>query len=439
MFKTLHLRLLISYLGVTAAILGTSMAAVYQLFTYSIYQQLDSQLFTLADAATHNLLLIKTDPTTVRAKIPRTFDNDGDLDIPWQDLRQNHQGVEWFNADGQLLAKGGTISPRLPLIPTRQVSTPQNLQQDRIRTVTVPVYPYQARENRGLEGYVRVSQSTEDVEIELSRLRWGLGLGGIVALLLSGVGGLWLTRQSVQPIEMSFQRLKQVNQQLKQFTADASHELRSPLTVIKTSIQVMMTHPERIHSADVEKLEAIASATGQMTHLVEDLLFLARTDTTTISPSVEWAIIPIDELLEDLFDLLSPQAEVKKLILKLDLAAGLFVKGDPIQLKRLFSNLIENALQYTPSGGTVAISLVRLNKFVLVKIEDSGIGIAPEHIPLIFHRFWRADKARKYREEGSGLGLAIALAIAQCHAGAIALTSQVGVGSCFEVRLPITS
>lgn len=439
MFKTLHLRLLISYLGVTAAILGTSMAAVYQLFTYSIYQQLDSQLFTLADAATHNLLLIKTDPATVRAKIPRTFDNDGDLDIPWQDLRQNHQGVEWFNADGQLLAKGGTISPRLPLVPTRQVSTPQNLQQDRIRTVTVPVYPYQARENRGLEGYVRVSQSTEDVEIELSRLRWGFGLGGIVALFLSGVGGLWLTRQSVQPIEMSFQRLKQVNQQLKQFTADASHELRSPLTVIKTSIQVMMTHPERIHSADVEKLEAIASATGQMTHLVEDLLFLARTDTTTISPSLEWAIIPIDELLEDLFDLLSPQAEVKKVIFKLDLAEGLFVKGDPIQLKRLFSNLIENALQYTPSGGTIDVSLVRLNNFVLVKIEDSGIGIAPEHIPLIFHRFWRADKARKYREEGSGLGLAIALAIAQRHAGSIALTSQVGVGSCFEVRLPITS
>lgn len=301
------------------------------------------------------------------------------------------------------------------------------------------MYPYQVRENQGLEGYIRVSQSTEDVEIELSRLRWGLGLGGIVALLLSGVGGLWLTRQSVQPIEMSFQRLKQVNQQLKQFTADASHELRSPLTVIKTSIQVMMTHPERIHLADVEKLAAIASATGQMTHLVEDLLFLARTDTTTISLSLEWAIIPIDELLEDLFDLLLPQAEVKKVIFKLDLSEGLFVKGDPIQLKRLFSNLIENALQYMPSGKTVTVFLVHMNNFVFVKIEDTGIGIAPEHIPLVFDRFWRADKARKYREEGSGLGLAIASAIAQRHAGAIALNSQVGVGSCFEVRLPIAS
>lgn len=439
MFQTLHWRLLISYLGVMAAILGTSTVAVYQVFAYSIYQQLDSQLFTLADAATHNLLLIKADRAAVRTKVPRAFDNDGDLDIPWQDLRRYHQGVEWFDAEGQLLAKGGTISPKLPLARTGQVSAPQNLQQNRIRTIAVPVYPHEARENQRLEGYVRVSQSTEDVETELSRLRWGLGLGGIVALLLTGVGGLWLTRQSVQPIEISFRRLKQVNQQLKQFTADASHELRSPLTVIKTSIQVMMTHPERIHPADVEKLEAIASATGQMTRLVEDLLFLARTDTTTITPGLEWGIIPIDELLEDLFDLLSPQAEAKKVILKLDLAEGLFVKGDPIQLKRLFSNLIENALQYTPSGGSVTVSLVHLNNFVLVLIEDTGIGIAPEHIPLVFHRFWRADKARKYREEGSGLGLAIASAIAQRHAGAITVTSQVGVGSCFEVRLPIAS
>lgn len=439
MFQTLHWRLLISYLGVMAAILGTSTMAVYHLFAYSIYQQLDSQLFTLADAARHNLLLIKADRATVRTKVPRTFDSDGDLDIPWQDLRQHRQGVEWFNAEGQLLAKAGTISPSSPLVRTGQVSTPQTLQQNQIRTLAVPVYPRQAKENNRLEGYVRVSQSTLDVDTELSRLREGLGIGGIVALLLTGIGGLWLTRQSVQPIEISFQRLKQVNQQLKQFTADASHELRSPLTVIKTSIQVMMTHPERIHPADVEKLEAIASATGQMTRLVEDLLFLARTDTTTITPGLGWGIIPIDELLEDLFDLLSPQAEAKKIILKLDLAEGLFVKGDPIQLKRLFSNLIENALQYTPSGGTVTVSLVHLNNFVLVKIEDTGIGIAPEHIPLVFHRFWRADKARKYREEGSGLGLAIASAIAQRHAGAIALTSQVGVGSCFEVRLPIAS
>lgn len=437
MFQALHWRLLISYLGVMMAILGTSTVAVYQVVVYSIYQQVDQQMLTLADAASHSLLLIKANRAAIQSKFPRTFDNDGDLDIPWQDMRQHHQGVEWFDAERQLLGKAGTIFPKLTWVQTRFAS-PQTLQQNQIRTLIFPVYPPGFVKNpQGLEGYVRVSESTEDVETELSRLRWGLTSGGIIALTLTGVGGLWLTRQSLQPIKLSFQQLKQVNQQLKQFTADASHELRSPLTVIKTSIQVMMTHPERIHPADVEKLDAIASATQQMTDLVEDLLVLARTDTTIITRAVEWVSIPLEELLEDLRDFLLPQAQAKKITLKSDLPDGVLIKGDATSIRRLFSNLLENALQYTPDQGRVTISLVSLDRFVVISVEDTGVGIAPEHIPLIFNRFWRADQARSHREEGSGLGLAIAQAIAQYHGGEITVTSQVGVGSCFQVRLPV--
>lgn len=439
MFQALHWRLLFSYLGVMVAILGTSTVAVYNFFTYSIYQQLDRQLLTLADAAAHSLPAIKADRAAIYSEIPRTFDNDGDLDIPWQDLRQHQQGVEWFNAERQLLGKAGTIFPNLTLEQTENFASLQTLQQDQIRTLTVRVYPREGKNRQRLEGYVRVNESTEDVELELGRLRWGLGLGGVIALTLTGVSGLWLARQSMQPIEQSFQQLKQFTQQLKQFTADASHELRSPLTAIKTSVQVMMTHPERIHPADVNKLDAIASATKQMTRLVEDLLLLARTDATVTNPALEWRLIPIDELLEDLVDFLSPQAEVKGITLKTDLSDGVFVKGDAAQLRRLFSNLLENALQYTPSGGTVDIGIFNLDRFVVISVEDTGIGIHPQHIPLVFNRFWRADKARSHREEGLGLGLAIAQAIAQCHGGEINVSSQIGVGSCFQVRLPIVS
>lgn len=265
---------------------------------------------------------------------------------------------------------------------------------------------------------------------ELDRLIWGLGCGGLVAVILSGVGGWWLTRQSLKPIEQSFQ-------QLKQFTADASHELRSPLTAVKTSIEVMMNHPERIHPADVKKLKAIAQASNQMTRLVEDLLLLARIDTTSKTPVVESISIPLDELLEDLVDLLQPQAEAKEITLKLDSSNEVFVKGNANQLKRLFANLLENALQYTLGGGSVKVVIISLERFVVINIEDSGVGIESEHIPLVFHRFWRADKARNRREGGMGLGLAIAQAIAQQHKGEITLSSQVGVGSCFQVRLPV--
>ncbi|MEH2104408.1 MAG: ATP-binding protein [Nostoc sp.] len=110
-----------------------------------------------------------------------------------------------------------------------------------------------------------------------------------------------------------------------------------------------------------------------------------------------------------------------------------------MQLKRLFSNLLQNALQYTSKGGTVIVSLVKLERLVAINVQDNGIGIAPEHLTLIFNRFWRADQARSQREGGLGLGLAIANAIARTHGGDIIVTSEVGVGSCFQVRLPLAS
>jgi len=434
MFQALHWRLLFSYLGVMVAIMGTSTVTVYNFFAYSLAQQLNSQLLNLANAAAHSLPAIKADRAAIHSTFPRTFDNDGDLDIPWQNLRKSDQSVEWFDTERQLLGKVGKQLPESSFL-----SKLHAFQQGRIRTLIIPVYQPVSSETRQLQGYVRVCESTQAVETELGRLRWGLGLGGIIALTLTGIGGLWLMRESVRPIELSFEQLKQLTEQLKQFTADASHELRSPLTVVKTSIQVMMTHPERIHPADVEKLDALVSATNQMTHLVEDLLLLARTDAIAATPTPEWVCIPVGELLEDLVDLLLPQAQAQEITLKLDLPEEVFILGDATKLQRLFSNLLENALQYTPTGGNITISLVSFDRFVVISVEDTGIGIAPEHIPLVFNRFWRADQARSHREEGSGLGLAIAQAIAQFHGGEITLSSQVGVGSCFQVRLPVVS
>ncbi len=435
MFRTLHLRLLFSYLSVMATILGTSTLAVYKFFSYSVYYQLDSELAILASAAAHSLPSIEADRAAIHSRLPRNFDNDGDLDIPWQNLRKSDQSVEWFDAERHLLGKAGRQLPEGPLVPKIHA-----FQQGKIRTLVISVYaPVAVTARQQIQGYIRVSQSTLTLDTELGRLRWGLGLGGVIALLLTGIGGLWLTRQSLKPVKQSFQQLKQFTQQLKQFTADASHELRSPLTAIKTSVQVMMNHPERIHPADVEKLNAIASATNQMAHLVEDLLLLARTDATDTTPIPQWVAIPLDEVLEDLVDFLSPQAEAKGITLRSHLKSGVAVKGDATRVRRLFSGLLENALQYTLFGGTVTVSLTHLGRSVFVNVEDTGIGIAPEHIPLVFDRFWRADRARSHREGGLGLGLAIAQAIARSHGGEITVSSQVGVGSCFQVRLPVIS
>jgi len=402
-----------------AVIFGASAAAVYLFFVHSLYQQVDNRLLTLAQSAAPSL-------TTVKLEGGEHLDNRAE--IPWQDLfRRNRQSLSWFDEKGKKLAEQGSIQVNLPL----RVGI-LTLPRDRIRTFTIPVYSRQLNQpDLKLEGYIRASESMSEIEDVINWLRWGFGVGGVVALALTGVGGVWLVNESLKPTRQSFE-------QLKQFTADASHELRSPLTAIKTSIDVILKHPERIHPKDARKLSAIASATNQMIRLVEDLLLLARS--TAVNPalsSVQLNPILLDKVLQDLMTLLEPQSQSRKIVLRASLTPGLMVLGDTSKLNRLFSNLLENALQYTPQGGTVALTLVRVNRFVIVSIEDTGMGIAPERLKLVFQRFWRADRARSYRSGGQGLGLSIAQAIAQQHDGEITVSSREGVGSCFRVRLPL--
>ena len=323
------------------------------------------------------------------------------------------------------MGKAGSKLPALPLVKQFQA-----VEQDGLRILTVPIgklvstHPTAIRQYKQVKGYIRVSESTQATDAELERLRQGLSWGGSLALLLAGIGSWWLMRQALQPIEQNFR-------QLQQFTADASHELRHPLTGIKASAEVMQSHPERFHPADLPKLAAIAGAANDMTSLVEDLLLLARSEDRLTSHIA----IPLDELLEDLADLFLPQATAKQIQLKHQLTPA-WVKADPAQLKRLFTNLLENALAYTASG-SITLSSALEDDWVIVRITDTGIGIAPEDLPDVFNRFWRADQARSRREGGTGLGLAIVQAIVQSHRGKILVTSQLGVGSQFQVELPV--
>jgi signal transduction histidine kinase len=422
-FRDTSSRLLLSYLLAMLVVMGLSSMGVYHFFAHSLNQQLNHQLLVLADAAAHNLLAIKSDKMAVNRKMPRILDHDGDLDIPWQDLRLYHQSVEWFDPNQQLLGKAGKQFPQTPF-----VTSFHSWQHNDLRTLTIPVYS--SEKNQLILGYVRVSASTVEIQKELNRLLMGLGVGGALGLVLIGGSGWWLTVKALQPIEHSFQ-------QLQQFTADASHELRSPLTAIKTTVSVIQSHPERIHPSDVKKITTIESATQQMTELVEDLLLLARSDSDSVNLHKTAIPLPIDELLFDLIDTLQPEAEAREINLVVDVTDEVWVKGDARQLERLLRNLLENALQYTPNGGIVRAKIIKSGIFAIIEVADTGIGIAPEHLSLVFNRFWRAEKARSRRQGGSGLGLAIVQAITHVHGGEISVTSQIGVGSCFQVKLPL--
>jgi two-component system, OmpR family, manganese sensing sensor histidine kinase len=430
----LRWHLLLSYLTVMLAILSISILAVYEFTYHSFYAQFEHRLEMLAQAASHSLLDIKAQNLQGQRKDnsshilnsdpPFRLDHDGDLDIPWRKLREPNQGVEWFNAQGQLVGNAGTLLSELPPQPGWQTQD-----NGRVRAITLPFYSH-PQDQPQLEGYIRTSEDTTEVEALLSRFRWGLLLGGSVILGMTGLGGIWLTRQSLKPIEQSLQ-------QLKQFTADASHELRSPLAAIKTSAEVMQYYPERIHPQEMKKVVGITNATKQMTRLVDDLMLLARIDADVIAQTRKWTIVPLDRLLHDLVESLQGQAQAKNIDLQVHAFLNVAIQGVDEQITRLFTNLLENALHYTPDSGKVVLSMKRVDHGVVIAIEDTGIGIAPEDLKLVFNRFWRADRARSRRVGGTGLGLAIAQTIAQQHRGDITVSSQLGAGSCFRVRLPL--
>ncbi len=422
-FQSLRWRLLLSYLGVMVAILGASAIAMYQWFAYSLHQQLDQHLLTLAQTAAHTLVDIKQDRVTVNNSAKRVLAGDTNLDIALQHLHTMNQSVEWFDSNKQLLAQSGMPSPDLSL----QVGS-QTLPQIRIHTLTIPAYSYSNNQQQ-LEGYIRVSESTQALEDKLIQLRWRLGLGGVVALIVSGIGSKWLIGQSLKPIERSFG-------QIKQFTAEASHELRNPLSTIKTSVEVMQAYPERLHPADIKRLDTIISATSQMTSLVEDLLLLAKMDNVSAKIAQGQVLISLDELLEDLLNSFGLFAQQREITLKSDLCSDVYIRGESNQLRRLFFDLLENALLYTPAGGVVSLMMFHLDNWAIVSVEDTGIGIAPKDLPHIFDRFWRTAQAQTCLDAGTGLGLAIAYSIVQLHGGEITVNSELGIGTCFQVRLP---
>lgn len=414
LFQSLRTRLLLSYLLVMEVTLICLGSALYFGFRHLLYQQLDQKLWTLAQMAAPSLSQVKEQGAKPLAYLEReaTIPN-----IEWLDNRGQQLAIQ-----GQLDISGGVPEVGFVTLPAQPFP---------IRRFTLAISIAGANwQQRPLEGYIRVSQSTAEVERLLSQLRWQLAAGILFSLIVVLLEGFWLTQKATEPAEQSFSLLKQ-------FTADASHELRNPLTAIKASLDILRHHPERIHAKDVKKIAAIASATNEMIRLTEDLLFLARNEGAALAVRSQWEAVSLNLLLDNLVELLAPTAAAKDIALKYRERAAASVLGDEAQLSRLFSNLVNNAIQYTPEGGCVSLTLFQEQRFACIAVEDTGIGIAAGDLPQIFNRFWRADKARSRREGGTGLGLSIVRAIVERHGGKIVANSQIGVGTCFQVTLPL--
>jgi two-component system OmpR family sensor kinase len=230
------------------------------------------------------------------------------------------------------------------------------------------------------------------------------------------------------------ERLKESFAQVRQFSGDASHELRTPLTIMRGEIELALRSnkaPEEYRRVLQSSLEEIL----RMSSIIENLLMLAKADQG--SYHAEFSEIDLKALVEELFEDSEALAEHKRIHVTLKNVAPITIVGDRVRLRQLFLNLIDNAIKYTPEGGSVALTVQQQNGSAVFQVEDTGIGIPKEEQGKIFDRFYRVDKARSREAGGSGLGLSIAKWIAELHRGTIEVESELSRGSVFTVHLPL--
>jgi heavy metal sensor kinase len=220
----------------------------------------------------------------------------------------------------------------------------------------------------------------------------------------------------------------------RQFTADASHELRAPLTLIQTAAEYTLRR-DRSQEELVDAMATILREAKRTSQLIDNLLLLARADSDDDTGKTDSA--PITPALLDAIDRSRPLAAAKNIELLSNLyESGIEVSGDVALLQRLFFALIDNAIKYTPENGRVNVTLKVVSDCAVIEVADTGIGIAAEDLPHVFDRFWRADKVRSRATGGTGLGLAIAKWIVERTGGNLQVESAVGQGSKFQVRIP---
>ena len=315
---------------------------------------------------------------------------------------------------------------------------------------------------------VAAGQPLDDVAGELALVRRVLFFAAPLWILLAALGGFALATRNLSPLgtmarqasgigERNLEqrleigpaarelevlaaafnellaRLDRSFESMRRFVADASHELRTPISVIRGEADVALSH-ERPVAEYRESLAIVLDESRRLSRLVDDLLNLARADAGHVRLQVQEFYF--NDLLAECCRSVQALARARRISLECRSAGDISFRGDEELLRRLIVNLLDNAIRYTPEDGSVTASLEASGPELRIQVSDTGAGIPPEAAPHLFERFYRADEARSRQAGGSGLGLAIVKWIAESHHGAVALTSRPGAGSTFTVTLP---
>lgn len=262
----------------------------------------------------------------------------------------------------------------------------------------------------------------------LNRLLWSIGIGIGIGALLSVIAGYALARRALIPIQKAWDKQQQ-------FIADASHELRSPLSVVQGQMQLLLRHPDHTIEEESVPIASVLKETKRMSNMVSGLLLLARGDSH--EEVISCKPVRVDGIIKNIAANMAPIMDYKQQRLELHVEDGeLLINGDEDRLMQLFMIVLDNAIKFTQEQGQIDLGCIRRGRSVLVFVQDNGVGISERDLPLVFSRFYKGDSARDRGEQGAGLGLSIAHWIVDQHQGSIRISSEAGHGTTVTIRFP---
>ena len=346
---------------------------------------------------------------------------------------RNTYYIRLFDYRGKLLAFSPNQPSQLPntLNPSswQTIKATDGTGYRQFTTILHSADAHVSEQNDTSWGYLQIGRTLASFDAETRRIQWILAMGFPIALGLVAASSWWLSGLAMQPIYQSYQ-------QQQQFTANAAHELRSPLASLLATVEALL----RVPPSDLQNinmmLDTIERQGRRLSNLISDLLLLSTLEQNTSSKPFQ--VCCLNDLVSDLSEEFLELAIASKIELDSSVADHqIYVLAHEQQLYRLVSNLIANAIHYTPSGGCVSIDLKQCDSTAIITVKDTGIGIPPAEQSRIFERFYRVNSDRSRQTGGTGLGLAIAQAIAQVHKGQLSVESLLGQGSVFTLQLAV--
>jgi signal transduction histidine kinase len=425
------------YAGVMGIILTLSGVGIYQVMAHAHWQAVDRELESVAGTLHDSLEPLLQQSDRIDPSVQQILPN---LCVIGEQCEQESSARHILGAIQQdsfyalFLTRSGTLiatvgKPPIGIVPRTEQNTWQTVEDqegNRYHQISLLL-----KNNSGKSwGYLQVGRSLADYDHHLEQSKLILIVSLPIAFLIVSIASWCLAGMAMRPVYASYS-------QIQQFTADAAHELRTPLAAIRATVESTLSSDaiSELESRDV--LQTINRQAVRLSELVQDLLLLSRMDLQLIT--LQKQACCLNEIVSDLVEEVSALAIQSDIDLKLKIPneSAIYVNGNEDQLYRLILNVLINAIHYTPEQGTVEVSLDHIEHHAIIQIQDNGIGISSTDLSNIFDRFYRVSNDRSRKKGGSGLGLAIAMAIAKSHSGYIQAKSEFGEGSTFTIRLPL--